>query len=548
MRIRRTPRHTVGPFASLKRVSETTVAPTGSRFDDLWARLVSTPARQRLWYWGGPIFVTVLAALLRLINLGTPHALVFDETYYVKDAWTLWNNGYESSWGSGNSDDKFTSGNVMAFTKDASYVVHPQLGKWLIALGINLFGPTNAFGWRFSVALAGIAAVWLIVIITRKLTGSTLIGVIAGGLMALDGLSITLSRVAVLDNLLMLLALIGFYFVVLDRFWTRERMHAKMLALPSESKARMWGPALWWRPWLLAASIMFGLACGIKWSGIWFVVAFGVFVVVMDAIDRRRFGVELWFSAAVLKQGPIALVLMVPVAAATYVATWMSWILGKDGYYRTWIDTHPDQQIHGFFSWIPLWMQDLWFYHQSAYGFHVGLSTPHAYQSNPLLWLVMQRPTSMWYEGSSLGQRGCALTSCSEAINPIANPLIWYAAVAAIVYLVYRFIRYRNWQVGVVLMGMVAGYLPWLMYLNRTVFSFYSIVFEPYMMIGLAMTLGVIMGSKNDLREKRERNLALVGVFGILAVILTAFFYPVWTGAQTPLWYWQMHMWLPSWV
>lgn len=529
-------------------MSETTLAPTGSRFDDWWARLVSTPVRQRLWYWGGPVFVTLLAALLRLINLGTPHALVFDETYYVKDAWTLWNNGYESSWGSGNSDEKFTSGDVMAFTKDASYVVHPQLGKWLIALGINLFGPTNSFGWRFSVAVAGIIAVWLIVIIARKLTGSTLIGVIAGGLMALDGLAITLSRVSVLDNFLMLFALVGFYFVILDRGWARERLHDRVLANRAGGGFYTWGPVLWWRPWLMAAGIAFGLASGIKWSGLWFVVAFGIFTVIMDAADRKRERISFWFSSAILKQGPVSFILLVPIALATYVATWMSWILGSGGYYRTWIDTHPAQQIHGFFSWIPLWLQDLWFYHQSAYGFHVGLSTPHAYQSNPLVWLFMVRPTSMWYEGSTLGERGCSLANCSEAINPIANPVIWYAAVAAILYLVYRFVRYREWRVGVVLMGMVAGYLPWLMYLNRTVFSFYSIVFEPYMLIGLALTIGIILGSPSDLRERRERNIGLVAVYGLLVVILTAFFYPVWTGEQTPLWYWQMHMWLPTWV
>jgi len=529
-------------------VSETALEPTGSRFDDWSAHLLSTPLRQRLWYWGAPVFVTALAALLRLINLGTPHALVFDETYYVKDAWTLWNNGYESSWGSGNSDDKFTSGNVMAFTKDASYVVHPQLGKWIIALGINLFGPTNAFGWRFSVAVVGVIAVWLIVIITRKLTGSTLIGVIAGALMALDGLAITLSRVSVLDNFLMLFSLVGFYFVILDRGWARERLHDRVLANRAAGGFYTWGPVMWWRPWLMAAGIAFGLACGVKWSGLWFVVAFGIFTVIMDAADRKRERISFWFSAAILKQGPVSFILLVPIAVVSYLATWTSWILSSQGYYRTWIDTHPAEQIHGFFSWVPLWLQDLWFYHQSAYGFHVGLSTPHPYQSNPLLWLVMQRPTSMWYEGSELGQRGCSLAHCSEAINPIANPAIWYAAVAAILYLVYRFIRYREWKVGVVLMGMVAGYLPWLMYLNRTVFSFYSIVFEPYMLIGLAITIGIILGSPSDQRDRRERNTALVAVYGLLVVILTAFFYPVWTGEQTPLWYWQMHMWLPSWV
>ena len=32
---------------------------TGSRLDDWWARTLGTPLRLKLWYWGGPVAVTV---------------------------------------------------------------------------------------------------------------------------------------------------------------------------------------------------------------------------------------------------------------------------------------------------------------------------------------------------------------------------------------------------------------------------------------------------------------------------------------------------------
>src|SRR5690554_2586243 len=69
-----------------------------SRLDRWWARMLATPARQKLWFWGGPIGVTVLAGILRFWNLAHPHALYFDERYYVKDAWTLLHLGYEAQW------------------------------------------------------------------------------------------------------------------------------------------------------------------------------------------------------------------------------------------------------------------------------------------------------------------------------------------------------------------------------------------------------------------------------------------------------------------
>ncbi len=44
--------------------------------------------------WLATLAVTLLAGFLRFWHLGTPHAFLFDETYYAKDAWSLWHHGY----------------------------------------------------------------------------------------------------------------------------------------------------------------------------------------------------------------------------------------------------------------------------------------------------------------------------------------------------------------------------------------------------------------------------------------------------------------------
>ena len=44
--------------------------------------------------WVGTLAVTLLAAFLRLWDLGKPRAFLFDETYYAKDAWSLLQHGY----------------------------------------------------------------------------------------------------------------------------------------------------------------------------------------------------------------------------------------------------------------------------------------------------------------------------------------------------------------------------------------------------------------------------------------------------------------------
>ena len=40
--------------------------------------------------WILPLLVTLLGGLLRFWNLGRPDAVVFDETYYAKDAWSMY--------------------------------------------------------------------------------------------------------------------------------------------------------------------------------------------------------------------------------------------------------------------------------------------------------------------------------------------------------------------------------------------------------------------------------------------------------------------------
>ena len=48
-----------------------------------------------LWGWAGPLLVTVFGRFLRFDRLSVPHAVVFDETYYVPDAYGILKHGVE---------------------------------------------------------------------------------------------------------------------------------------------------------------------------------------------------------------------------------------------------------------------------------------------------------------------------------------------------------------------------------------------------------------------------------------------------------------------
>ena len=149
------------------------------------------------------------------------------------------------------------------------------------------------------------------------------------------------------------------------------------------------------------------------------------------------------------------------------------------------------------------------------WAFHNGLETPHSYAAHPLGWIVQWRPTSFFYPTEVSGLTGqaaqdaCGATSCSQAIVALGNPVLWWCAAAAIIVAVVWLFRYRDWRAGAVLSGIVAGWLPWFAYAHRTIFTFYSIVFTPWVVLTLVYVIGLVVGPK-DL-DPRGRRWAIIG-------------------------------------
>jgi dolichyl-phosphate-mannose-protein mannosyltransferase len=521
----------------------------------------------RISYWMryGPPAVLLVAAVARLAGLGYPPHLVFDETYYVKDAWSLLHLGYEGTWPDKASDGlpsgftttngAFEAGHVDFFTAAAQYVAHPPLGKWIIALGeVVAGGAQNSYGWRLSVAVVGILAVALLMLIAHRMFRTPLVTTLAGGLLAIDNQAIVMSRVGLLDNIVMFFALAAFACVLEDRFFTERRLGAWLMQ--RRRGIGDWGPTLLWRPWLIGAGVLFGLCCAVKWSGIYFLAAFALYVVGTDVLLRRRAGVRFWALAGLLKQAPVVFVSMIPTALVAYLLGWTGWFVTSGGYDRHAIEDGGTKAATGLFAWVPIQIQDLWQWTSQIYIFHTTLDSPHPYKAPAALWLIIARPTSMWWDGNA---GTCGDGSCVSAITDLPNPLIWYAAVAASIYLLVRFIRKREWQAALILMGFVGGYLPWLQYPNRTMFFFYSIAFEPYMLLALAATIGLMVvrppaadsademvaaESSYGLRIRRT----VVAVFVVAAVVISAFFFPISAGLPVPYWFWHIHMWSPTWI
>jgi dolichyl-phosphate-mannose--protein O-mannosyl transferase len=198
---------------------------------------------------------------------------------------------------------------------------------------------------------------------------------------------------------------------------------------------------------------------------------------------------------------------------------------------------------------VPPALQSLWTYHRAIYEFHVGLTATHGYASPAWQWPLLLRPTSMYFNSIPDATAGCdAPNGCVENIYSMPNPLIWYAGVAAVLYLVYRFVRTRDWRFALVLTGVAVTYLPWLLYPERTMFQFYTIATLPFLLLALAFALREIAGAGHTDSYRRISGQRIVLVFLAVAVVLSAFWYPVLTGTSVPYYFWQAHNWMQGWI
>ena len=498
--------------------------------------------------WLAVLAVTAFGGFIRFWHLGRPGTLVFDETYYVKQGWSMIQAGYELAWqGKGEVvDPRWNRGDVDVFTSKPDFVVHPPVGKWMIGLGEWIFGPTNTFGWRFASAVVGTLSILMIILIARRLFGSTLLGLTAGLLLSVDGEHFVHSRTGLLDIFVMFWGLAAFGCLLIDRDVGRRRLYLRAATELEDREQRASDSWRWWmgvRWWRIAGAVCLGLCAGTKWSGLYFAVVFGLMIVFWDMGARRAVGLRHWFAGSVIWAAASGLVMMI-VAGGTYLASWTGWFLSSNGYDRKWAQENPGQGI----TWLPASLRSLAHYHQQMWDFNINLAAFHPYKSNPWSWLVMGRPTAFYYEGPKQGQKGCTVDLCSQAITALGNPVIWWGATLGIVVLLFRWALRRDWRAGAVLAGLAGGYLPWFQYQHRTIFNFYTIAFTPWVVLSVVYVLGLILGKTSDPARRRRNGAWLAGSLVVLAVLSFWFFLPIYTAQVIPQSSWSDRMWLPSWI
>lgn len=385
---------------------------------------------------------------------------------------------------------------------------HPPLGKVFIMLGVAIFG-MNAFGWRIIGTLFGIGMVPILYAFAKRLFKKSEYALLTALLFAFDFMHFTQTRIATID-------VYGVFFILLMYYYMYQYYTMNFF---SDGLRKTLKP-------LALAGVFFGLGAASKW--ICFYAGAGLAVIfftslVQRYLEYRRFrrsedaalreAVEpFWRNAFNSCLWCVAFYILIP--AAIYLLSYLPYVLSEDHY----------------------GIREIWGVQEFMFSYHSGLTATHSYQSPWWQWPLLIRP--MWYYVGYDVAPGNIST-----ISAMGNPAVWWvcsAVTAGVIYSLLRGKRRGDKTLFVLLVGLGANYLPWVL-VSRCTFIYHFFASVPFILLITVYAL-----QKKEERDKRYAKLKWIWMAAALA--LFALFYPVISGAECARTYVTFLEWLPSWT
>ncbi len=368
---------------------------------------------------------------------------------------------------------------------------HPPLGKWLISLGIRVFGMTP-FGWRIVGVLFGIGMLPILFLFARRLfKGKTWAAGVATALFAFDFMHFTQTRIATIDVYVTFFIIAMYYFVY--KYYCMSFYDTKL-----------WKTLV---PLGLCAACT-GLGCASKWPAVY--AAAGLIAIFVWIMIRRYREYKLakanpeGSTAGILHQHIIevykkytlitigCLLLFIVMAGIIYLLSYIPFSDGTDaGLFDRMIRNQVDM-----------------------YNYHSTLVAEHPFESAWYEWPLMIRPVYYFTEDT--------ITGLKQGISAFGNPLVWWPAIPIVLYTIYRMIRYRDSKSGFLAIGFAAQYVPWTL-VSRCTFMYHFFPSVPFVTLMIVYFM-VRLDEKNKAWRK------WIYVYTGISFVLFLLFYPVLAG------------------
>lgn len=508
-------KRTIGRYT---RPAQTTTAPEPyrwSRFDTWSTALIGTFA-----------LITRFISLGSTTSNGTP---IFDEKHYVPQAWDMVRSTFNPLLGGIESNPGF------------GLVVHPPLAKQLIAYGEYIFG-YSPWGWRLITAAFGVATVLMIMALARRLSRNGVVAAMAGFIAVADGVLLVSSRFGMLDIFLVFFVTGAAWALAAD--FQRQARHFAAHGGSARSGVR------WWR---FTAGVFLGLALSVKWSGLYYMAFFGIYLVLADAYARYRYGgAARPLTTAIMKDSLASFWALVLVPVALYAWSWRAWFASETAVFRhaaTDGTLDADSPLHLLPDTIASWF----YYHASVLEFHGSLTSSgghsHPWDSKPWSWLAATRPILY----SAEGPFDCIFGQCRQDIYLFGTPAIWWVIVPALLWAGWATIVRRELNYVLPLVTFSAGFWPWVASYDRQMYFFYAAPLIPFVIVILALMCGRLIGTgtpvtvpKLHLTSMPVGTIAVAGYLGLVAAMFIGFS-PMLFGYPTPDFLLQDLAWLRSW-